>query len=125
MATTLDPAHVEHEAPPKPPVRGLRRLMQPGWLRAAWVTAATFGLVTGIICLIRWAGENGVASQDIWSLPVLVSFWTIFVPIGWGERQPYQPWRSVNFLVGSSERCPISEQTNLKTTLCRVRRKGR
>jgi cytochrome c oxidase subunit 1 len=46
------------------------------------VTAVTFGLVTGIICLIRWAGENGVASSEVWSLPVLISFWTIFVPIG-------------------------------------------
>ena len=83
MATTHEHVeHAEHAAPPKPPARGLRRLMQPGWLRALWVTAATFGLVTGIICLIRWAGEDGVASSPVWSLPVLLSFWTIFVPIG-------------------------------------------
>ena len=83
MATTHEHVeHAEHAVPPKPPARGLRRLMQPGWLRALWVTAAMFGLVTGIICLIRWAGEDGVASSPVWSLPVLLSFWTIFVPIG-------------------------------------------
>ncbi len=49
----------------------------------------------------------------------------VFVPIGWGERQPFHPWQSVNFLTGSDERCPISEQTNLKTTLCRVSKRGR
>jgi anaerobic selenocysteine-containing dehydrogenase len=45
----------------------------------------------------------------------------VFVPIGWGERQPFHPWRSVNFLTDATQRDPISDQTNLKTLLCRVR----
>ena len=44
----------------------------------------------------------------------------VFVPIGWGEKQPYHPWRSVNFMTDKTQRDPISEQTNLKTLLCRV-----
>ncbi len=45
----------------------------------------------------------------------------VFIPIGWGERQPYHPWRSVNFLTDKTQRDPISDQTNLKSLLCRVR----
>jgi len=45
----------------------------------------------------------------------------LFVPIGWGERQPYHPWRSVNFLTDKTQRDPFSDQTNLKSLLCRVR----
>src|SRR3546814_12919852 len=44
---------------------------------------------------------------------------TVFVPIGWGEKQPYNPWRSVNFLTDKNQRDPVSDQTNLKTLLCR------
>ncbi len=46
----------------------------------------------------------------------------VFIPIGWGERQPYNPWRSVNFLTDKTQRDPISDQTNLKVLLCRVLR---
>ncbi|MGE5129016.1 MAG: molybdopterin-dependent oxidoreductase, partial [Sphingomonadaceae bacterium] len=46
----------------------------------------------------------------------------VFVPIGWGERQPYHPWRSVNFLTDKTQRDPVSDQTNLKALLCRVSR---
>ncbi len=46
----------------------------------------------------------------------------VFIPIGWGERQPYNPWRSVNFLTDKTQRDPISDQTNLKVLLCRVSR---
>jgi len=44
----------------------------------------------------------------------------VFIPIGWGERQPYHPWRSVNFLTDITQRDPASDQTNLKALLCRV-----
>jgi anaerobic selenocysteine-containing dehydrogenase len=47
---------------------------------------------------------------------------SVFVPIGWGENQPYHPWRSVNFLTDKMQRDPISDQTNLKSLLCRVTR---
>jgi len=46
----------------------------------------------------------------------------VFIPIGWGERQPYNPWRSVNFLTDKAQRDPVSDQTNLKALLCRVTR---
>lgn len=48
----------------------------------------------------------------------------VFIPIGWGERQPYNPWRPVNFLTDKTQRDPVSDQTNLKTLLCRVSRCG-
>ena len=44
----------------------------------------------------------------------------VYVPLGWGERQPFNPWPSVNFLTDASQRDPISDQINLKTLLCRV-----
>jgi len=47
----------------------------------------------------------------------------VFLPIGWGERQPFNPWRPVNFLTDKTQRDPISEQTNLKTLLCRIKKK--
>ncbi len=46
----------------------------------------------------------------------------VFIPIGWGERQPYHPWRSVNFLTDKNQRDPVSDQTNFKSLLCRVSR---
>ncbi len=46
----------------------------------------------------------------------------VFIPIGWGERQPYHPWRSVNFLTDVAQRDPVSDQTNLKSLLCRIQK---
>ena len=46
----------------------------------------------------------------------------VFMPIGWGERQPFHPWRPVNHLTDGAQRDPVSGQTNLKTLLCRVSR---
>jgi len=45
-----------------------------------------------------------------------------YLPIGWGERQPYNPWKGSNWLLSKEERDPASEQVNLKTNLCRIRR---
>ncbi len=44
----------------------------------------------------------------------------VFIPIGWGERQPFHPWRSVNFLTEKTQRDPVSDNSNLKTYLCKV-----
>ena len=83
MATVLGHEHVEeHAAPPKAPPRGRKRFTQPGWLRAAWVTPLTFALVTGLVCLFRYLGRDTFASDPVWDLPTLLTFWTIFVPIG-------------------------------------------
>lgn len=46
----------------------------------------------------------------------------VFVPIGWDEKQPYNPWRPVNYLSDYQQRDPIAEQTNLKTRLCKLAR---
>ncbi len=46
---------------------------------------------------------------------------SIFVPIGWDEQQPWHPSSSVNHLTGI-RLDPISQQANLKTHLCRVRK---
>ena len=46
----------------------------------------------------------------------------VFMPIGWGERQPFHPWRPVNNLTDGGQRDPVSGQTNLKALLCRVSR---
>ena len=46
---------------------------------------------------------------------------SVFIPIGWGERQPFSKWNSVNFLTDKTQRDPISEQTNLKSLLCSVK----
>ncbi|MEE2946558.1 MAG: molybdopterin-dependent oxidoreductase [Pseudomonadota bacterium] len=43
----------------------------------------------------------------------------IFIPIGWDERQPFHPEKSVNHLTGL-KLDPISQQPNLKLTLCKV-----
>ncbi len=46
---------------------------------------------------------------------------SIFIPIGWDGQQPYHPASSVNHLTGI-QLDPISQQANLKTHLCRIRR---
>jgi anaerobic selenocysteine-containing dehydrogenase/Fe-S-cluster-containing dehydrogenase component len=48
---------------------------------------------------------------------------SVFIPIGWDEQQPYHPAATVNHLTGSALD-PISQQANLKSHLCRVRRAG-
>ncbi|HSC73832.1 MAG TPA: cbb3-type cytochrome c oxidase subunit I, partial [Gaiellaceae bacterium] len=54
-------AVVEHEAHPAhqglpPPPGGFRRLLYPGFLRAAWMTPLFFGIGCGIVVLCRWWG---------------------------------------------------------------------
>jgi anaerobic selenocysteine-containing dehydrogenase/Fe-S-cluster-containing dehydrogenase component len=46
---------------------------------------------------------------------------SVFVPIGWDEQQPYHPATSVNHLTATTID-PVSQQANLKTHLCRVRK---
>ena len=46
----------------------------------------------------------------------------VYMPIGWGERQPYNPWQGTNWLISKEERDPASDQTNFKITPCRVRK---
>ena len=54
IAGEHDEVHVAHG--PKPPPRGWRRLLYPGFLRAAWMAPLFFGIGSGIVCLLRWWG---------------------------------------------------------------------
>jgi hypothetical protein len=46
---SIQPAH----ATPKPPPRGWRRALAPGWLRVPWMTALFFGIGLGIVVGLR------------------------------------------------------------------------
>src|SRR3989454_6593529 len=48
-------AQPTHQGPPPPP-RGWRRLLHPGFLRAAWMVPLFFGIGSGIVVLCRWWG---------------------------------------------------------------------
>jgi len=54
--------------------------------------------------------------------PIHPTLHKLIGPLGWDERQPYHPWRTVNWLMPREQRDPISDQTNLKVNLCRVSR---
>ena len=78
--------------------------------------------------LQKWASKtetvevktaHGAIRARAWVYPGIRES-AVFVPLGWGERQPYNPWQPVNWLTDSAQRCPISEQTNLKSMLCSV-----
>lgn len=75
------------------------------------------GLVDGERARVETA--HGAIDAVAWVTPNIRET-SVFVPIGWGERQPFHPWRSVNFLTDGTQRDPISDQTNLKALLCRV-----
>ncbi len=79
--------------------------------------AAALGIVDGE--RVRITSAHGQIEAVAW-VHAGIRPSAIFIPIGWGERQPYNPWRSVNFLTDKSQRDPISDQTNLKVLLCRV-----
>jgi anaerobic selenocysteine-containing dehydrogenase len=81
------------------------------------VTAARAGIADGE--RVRVETAHGAIEAVAWITPNIRET-SVFVPIGWGERQPFHPWRSVNFLTDATQRDPISDQTNLKTLLCRV-----
>ncbi len=68
---------------------------------------------------VRVETAHGAIEARAWVFPGIRES-AVFVPIGWGERQPYHPWRSVNFLTDKNQRDPVSDQTNLKSLLCKV-----
>ena len=67
--------------------------------------------------------ETAVGSIDAlaWLYPGIREN-AVYVPIGWGERQPYNPWKGTNWLISKEQRDPASDQTNFKALRCRVRR---
>src|SRR5439155_1100641 len=48
--------HPSHQGPPPPP-RGWRRLLYPGFVRAAWMAPLFFGIGSGIVVRCRWWGS--------------------------------------------------------------------
>jgi anaerobic selenocysteine-containing dehydrogenase/Fe-S-cluster-containing hydrogenase component 2 len=79
--------------------------------------AATHGIDDG--ARVRVETAHGAIEAVAW-LHAGIRPTAVFIPVGWGERQPFHPWRSVNFLTDKSQRDPLSDQTNLKTLLCRI-----
>lgn len=80
--------------------------------------ATRLGIADGAVVRVETA--HGAVEARAW-VTAGVRPTAVFLPIGWGERQPFHPWRPVNYLTDKTQRCPISEQTNLKSLLCRVR----
>src|SRR5256884_1609702 len=60
-------AQPPHQGPPPPP-RGWRRLLYPGFLRAAWMAPLFFGIGCGIVVWGRWWGGG----DPIWFGEVIV-----------------------------------------------------
>ena len=81
------------------------------------VRAAKLGIADGDRVKVETA--HGAIEAMAW-LTTGIRETAAFVPIGWGEKQPFNPWRSVNFLTDKTQRDPVSDQTNLKSLLCRV-----
>jgi anaerobic selenocysteine-containing dehydrogenase len=81
--------------------------------------AAALGIETGD--RVRVETPRGAIEAIAWVAPGIRES-AVFVPLGWDERQPYHPWRSVNWLMPRDQRDPVSDQTNLKVNLCRVSR---
>jgi anaerobic selenocysteine-containing dehydrogenase len=65
--------------------------------------------------------QHGWISAVAWVHPGIRKS-AVFVPIGWDERQKRDPARSVNWLVDHHLRDPISDQTNMKSILVRLRK---
>lgn len=82
-------------------------------------TAAHLGIADGERVKVESAHGETEARAWIYSG---IRKTAVFIPLGWGEKQPYHPWKPVNFLTDKTQRCPISDQTNLKSLLCRVSR---
>jgi anaerobic selenocysteine-containing dehydrogenase len=47
---------------------------------------------------------------------------TVFIPNTFSTVQPWDPWKSVNYLTDNTQRCPISAQTNYKAYMCRIKK---
>ena len=67
---------------------------------------------------VKVSTENGEITARAWRHAGIRKA-AVFIPIGWDERQPFHPAQSVNHLTGLTLD-PISQQPNLKLTLCKV-----
>lgn len=69
--------------------------------------------------MVRVESAHGWVEARAWITNGIREY-AVFLPIGWDETQPYHKYRTVNHLTDRTQRDPISEQTNLKTLLCKV-----
>ncbi|MDV7341495.1 molybdopterin-dependent oxidoreductase [Terasakiella sp. A23] len=69
---------------------------------------------------VKVTTESGEIEARAW-ITTGIRETAVYIPIGWDQKQPFHPAKSVNFLT-SNQRDPISYQNNLKIHLCRVRR---
>jgi cytochrome c oxidase subunit 1 len=67
------PAHVE-----KPPPRGWRRFLAPGFLRCLWTVPLMFGIGAGLMALVRWLE----GWHPIWDGEVIVTISLATIPLG-------------------------------------------
>jgi cytochrome c oxidase subunit I len=78
VATEQHEAHAAHEGRPRPP-HGWRRLLWPGFLRAAWMAPLFFWIGCGIVVSTRWWG----GWHPIWKGEVIVLVGALIaLPIG-------------------------------------------
>lgn len=81
--------------------------------------AKAIGVSTGDRVIIE--NQRGAIEAVAWVHPG-IRLNAVYIPQGWGEKQPFSQWKSVNWLMPYDQRCPISDQANVKITLCRVRK---
>ena len=79
--------------------------------------AAKLGITDGAVTRVETT--DGVIEARAWVREGIRPA-TVYIPLGWGEKQPYNPWRPVNYLTDHTQRDPMADQTNLKTRLCKV-----
>ena len=79
--------------------------------------AAELGIEDGAVARVETT--DGVIEARAWVREGIRPT-AIYIPLGWGEKQPYNPWRPVNYLTDHTQRDPMADQTNLKTRLCKV-----
>jgi anaerobic selenocysteine-containing dehydrogenase/Fe-S-cluster-containing dehydrogenase component len=80
--------------------------------------ARSLGIKTGDRVVVE--NSRGRIEAVAWVHPGIRKS-AVYVPIGWGERNPFARWKGVNWLLPHDQRDPISDQST-KTTLCRVRK---
>lgn len=81
--------------------------------------ASTLGITNGDRVCIE--NSNGSIRAIAW-VNAGIRRSAVYVPIGWDEAQRTTPASSVNWLVDHRQRDPISDQTNMKSLLVRVRK---
>src|SRR5262249_61355070 len=80
VGTVEDAVHAVH--PRKPPPRGWRRFVAPGFLRCLWTVPLMFGIGVGLMALVRWLE----GWYPIWLGDVVVTISLVTIPLGFLGR---------------------------------------